>query len=297
MLLTQDFCGWCSNVFVKMSEKIRAPKSFFFRPRWMTEVLEWKKDSYALESLESGKRPPYLRAKFCSCRSCSDVLASRLAESMLRVVVASRSNELWQMVVSEKATWKTVMERDGKAAVQLSEGPSDAEKASILNLLSPPKKRRQTEKCADDWKSHRAQTSHDWTRRRTVIDSEFRFSEARYTQFKIGARGEICSILGRYTKKTKNLRFYVGLTGIESPQGPSNLHIFKKIKRLDSEKSPNLPILNQKKITYASQSHIECEIFDVFVFLSICRFCTLFASKCCCFLFWVYACFVHSSQE
>ena len=77
-------------------------------------------------------------------------MASRLAESMLRVVVASRSNELWQMVVSEKATWKTVMERDGKAAVQLSEGPSDAEKASILNLLSPPKKRRQTEKCADD---------------------------------------------------------------------------------------------------------------------------------------------------
>ena len=42
------------------------------------------------------------------------------------------------------------LERDGKAAVQLSEGPSDAEKASILNLLSPPKKRRQTEKCADD---------------------------------------------------------------------------------------------------------------------------------------------------
>ena len=29
---------------------------------------------------------------------------------MLRVVVASRSNELWHMEASEEATWKTVME-------------------------------------------------------------------------------------------------------------------------------------------------------------------------------------------
>ena len=49
------------------------------------------------------------------------------------------------------------LERDGKAVLQLSEGPSDAEKASILNLLSPPKKRRQTEKL----KSHRGRTNHD----------------------------------------------------------------------------------------------------------------------------------------
>ena len=50
-----------------------------------------------------------------------------------------------------------------------------------------------------------------------------------------------------------------------------NLHILKKIKSFDSEKSPNLHILKKiKKIKnqfiYASQSHIESEIFDFFVF-------------------------------
>ena len=50
-----------------------------------------------------------------------------------------------------------------------------------------------------------------------------------------------------------------------------NLHILKKIKSFDSEKSPNLHILKKiKKIKnqfiYASQSHIESEIFDFFDF-------------------------------
>ena len=98
--------SFCEDVRKNFS----STEKFFSIKMIMTEILEWKKYSYALESLESGKRPPFLRAKFISCRSCSDVLASRLAESMLRVVVASRSNDLWQMVVSEKATWKTVME-------------------------------------------------------------------------------------------------------------------------------------------------------------------------------------------
>ena len=52
-----------------------------------------------------------------------------------------------------------------------------------------------------------------------------------------------------------------------------NLHILKKIKSFYSEKSPNLHILAQKtknknQFVYASQSHIESEIFT---FLSICR--------------------------
>ena len=40
------------------------------------------------------------------------------------------------------------LQRDGVAAVRLTEGPSDAEPASILNMMSPPKKRR--EKCTKD---------------------------------------------------------------------------------------------------------------------------------------------------
>ena len=46
-----------------------------------------------------------------------------------------------------------------------------------------------------------------------------------------------------------------------------NLHILKKIKSFDSEKSPNLHILKKIKkikhqVIYASESHIESEIFD-----------------------------------
>ena len=53
-----------------------------------------------------------------------------------------------------------------------------------------------------------------------------------------------------------------------------NLHILKKIKSFDSEKSPNLHILKKiKKIKnqfiYASQSHIESEIFDFFEYMQV----------------------------
>ena len=68
-----------------------------------------------------------------------------------------------------------------------------------------------------------------------------------------------------------------------------NLHILQKIKKIDSEKSPNLHILkkNQKiknQVIYASESHIESEIFDFFVFLSICRFGDFSLSKLLIFL-------------
>ena len=61
----RDFWGWCWKVFVKMSRKrnfwsteklfVLPRKLFvgpkvFFQWRWMTETLQWKKDSYALET-------------------------------------------------------------------------------------------------------------------------------------------------------------------------------------------------------------------------------------------------------
>ena len=63
-----------------------------------------------------------------------------------------------------------------------------------------------------------------------------------------------------------------------------NLHILKKIKSFDSEKSPNLHILKKiKKIKnqfiYASQSHIESEIFDFFDFLEYMQVWWLFTVK------------------
>ena len=79
----------------------------------------------------------------------------------------------------------------------------------------------------------------------------------------------------------------------------------KIIKSFDSEKSQNLHILKKIKkiknqVIYASGFHIESEIFDFLIFLSICRFgdfslskllifvsicrcCALLASKCCFF--------------
>ena len=63
-----------------------------------------------------------------------------------------------------------------------------------------------------------------------------------------------------------------------------NLHILKKIKSFDSEKSPNLQILKKiKKIKnqfiYASQSHIESEIFDFFDFFEYMQVWWLFTIK------------------
>ena len=91
---------------------------------------------------------------------------------------------------------------------------------------------------------------------------------------------------------------------------PSNLHILKKIKNLDSEMSPNLHILKKiKRIKnfrlYVGLTGIDELVFDFFEYmhvwwlftikildflLSICRFCALLASKC--WFFWVYAGFV-----
>ena len=98
-------------------------------------------------------------------------------------------------------------------------------------------------------------------------------------------------------KKIKNLRLYEGLIGIdelvfdffESMQvwwtsRPSDLHILKKIKSFDSEKSPNLHILKKiKKIKnqfiYANQSLIESEIFDFFDFFEYMQVWWLFTIK------------------
>ena len=120
-----------------------------------------------------------------------------------------------------------------------------------------------------------------------------------YTQKKsnmlIGKSHQTCI----YSKKINILMPKVHKTGIYS----------KIIKSFDSEKSPNLHILKKIKkiknqVIYASESHIESEIFDFFdflslcrfgdfslskllIFLSKCRFCALLASKC--WFFWVYA--------
>ena len=99
------------------------------------------------------------------------------------------------------------------------------------------------------------------------------------------------SLKPAYTQKNQNDR-----------ERPPNLHILKKIKKIDSEKSPNLHILKKStKIKnfrlYVGLTGIDELIFDIFdffeymqvwwlftikifVFLSICRFSAHLASKC-----------------
>ena len=72
------------------------------------------------------------------------------------------------------------------------------------------------------------------------------------------------------TEKPQNLHILKKKQHFDA-KSAQNLHILKKIKSFDSEKSPNLQILKKiKKIKnqfiYASQSHIESEIFDFFDF-------------------------------
>ena len=71
-------------------------------------------------------------------------------------------------------------------------------------------------------------------------------------------------------KSAKNLHILKKIKKFDSEKSP-NLHILKKNKSFDSEKSPNLHILKKIKkiknqVIYASESHIESEIFDFFDF-------------------------------
>ena len=105
------------------------------------------------------------------------------------------------------------------------------------------------------------------------------------------------------TSSPSNLHILKKVKHFDREKSP-NLHILKKNKSFDSEKSPNLHILKKIKkiknqVIYASESHIESEIFGFFfliflsicrfgdfslskllIFLSICRFFALLASKC-----------------
>ena len=114
---------------------------------------------------------------------------------------------------------------------------------------------------------------------------------------------EYMQVLGLFPIKTFGFFEYMQVWGAS---GSQNLHILKKIKSFDSEKSPNLHMLKKIKKSknlrlYAGLTDIDELIFDffvffeymqvwwlftikTFVFLSICRFCALLASKCWSFL-------------
>ena len=108
-----------------------------------------------------------------------------------------------------------------------------------------------------------------------------------------------------WTSSPSNLHILKKIKNFDREKSP-NLHILKKIKTFDSEKSPNLHILKKIKKNknfrlYVGLTGIDELVFDFFdffeymqvwwlftiiflIFLSICRFCALLASTCWSFL-------------
>lgn len=93
-------------MFLWRCQKKFEHRKVFFRPRWMTEVLEWKKDSYALESLESGKRPPFLQAELLSlCEKLEHLSCFGLARGLLRGVSPCLAIMSCSVMVNSRVGW------------------------------------------------------------------------------------------------------------------------------------------------------------------------------------------------